>query len=40
VLPSKDSALPLRYALAASGQVRFRKLDGYPELDQVGQAAA
>jgi putative transposase len=40
VLPSEDSALLLLYGLAASGQLRFRKLDGYQELDQVGQVAA
>lgn len=40
ILPSEDSALLLLYGLAASGQLRFRKLDGYQELDQVGQAAA
>jgi transposase-like protein len=40
VLPSEDSALLLLYGLAASGQLRFRKLDGYQELDQVGQLAA
>ena len=40
VLPSGDSALLLLYGLAASGQLRFRKLDGYQELDQVGQLAA
>ena len=40
VLPSQDSALLLLYGLVASGQLRFRKLDGYQELDQVGQVAA
>lgn len=40
VLPSEDSALLLLYGLAASGQLRLRKLDGYQELDQVGQVAA
>jgi putative transposase len=40
VLPSEDSALLLLYGLAASGQLRFRTLDGYQELDQVGQMAA
>ena len=40
ILPSEDSALLLLYGLAASGQLRFRKLDGYQELDQVGQVAA
>ena len=40
VLPSEDSALLLLYGLAASGQLRFRKLDGYQELDQVGRVAA
>ena len=40
VLPSQDSALLLLYGLLASGQLRFRKLDGYQELDQVGQVAA
>ena len=40
VLPSADSALLLLYGLAASGQLRFRKLDGYQELDQVGRAVA
>jgi putative transposase len=40
VLPTEDSALLLLYGLAASGQLRFRKLDGYQELDQVGQVAA
>jgi hypothetical protein len=30
----------LLYGLAASGQLRFRKLDGYQELDQVGRVAA
>jgi len=40
VLPSADSALLLLYGLAASGQLRFRKLDGYQELDQVGRVAA
>src|SRR5262249_43429407 len=40
VLPSEDSALLVLYGLAASGQLRFRKLDGYQELDQVGQVAA
>jgi putative transposase len=40
VLPSQDSALLLLYGLVASGQLRFRKLDGYQELEKVGQAAA
>ncbi len=40
VLPSQDSALLLLYGLVASGQPRFRKLDGYQELDKVGAAAA
>ena len=40
VLPSPDSALLLLYGLVASGQLRFRKLDGYQELDQVGRVAA
>lgn len=40
VLPSQDSALLLLYGLIASGQLKFRKLDGYQELDQVGAAAA
>jgi putative transposase len=40
VLPSADSALLLLYGLVASGQLRFRKLDGYQELDQVGRVAA
>ena len=40
VLPSEASALLLLYGLAASGQLRFRKLDGYQELDQVGRVAA
>lgn len=40
VLPSENSALLLLYGLAASGQLRFRKLDGYQELDQVGRVAA
>ena len=40
VLPSEDSALLLLYGLVASGQLRFRKLDGYQELDQVCGAAA
>ena len=40
VLPSQDSALLLLYGLVASGQLRFRKLDGYQELDQVGAEAA
>ena len=40
VLPSEDSALLLLYGLAASGQLRFRKLDGYQSLDQVGRVAA
>ena len=40
VLPSEDSALLLLYGLVASGQLKFRKLDGYQELDQVGQVAA
>ena len=40
VLPSQDSALLLLYGLVASGQLRFRKLDGYQELDRVGQVAA
>ena len=40
VLPSEDSALLLLYGLAASGQLKFRKLDGYHELDQVGRVAA
>lgn len=40
VLPSEDSALLLLYGLAASGQLKFRKLDGYQELDRVGQKAA
>jgi len=40
VLPSAASALLLLYGLAASGQLRLRKLDGYQELDQVGQVAA
>ena len=40
VLPSQDSALLLLYGLVASGQLRFRKLDGYQELDQVGRVAA
>ena len=40
VMPSEDSALLLLYGLAASGQLRFRKLDGYQELNQVGQVAA
>jgi len=40
VLPSQDSALLLLYGLIASGQLRFRKLDGYQELDQVGAVAA
>ena len=40
VLPSEDSALLLLYGLAASGQLRFRKLDGYQQLDQLGQVAA
>jgi transposase-like protein len=40
VLPSQDSALLLLYGLVASGQLRFRKLDGYQELDKVGQVAA
>ena len=40
VLPSEDSALLLLYGLAASGQLRFRKLDGYQSLDQAGRVAA
>jgi transposase-like protein len=40
VLPSQDSALLLLYGLVASGQLKFRKLDGYQELDQIGAAAA
>ena len=40
VLPSEDSALLLLYGLVASGQLKLRRLDGYHELDQVGQAAA
>ncbi len=40
VLPSEDSALLLLYGLAASGQLKFRKLDGYQELDRVGREAA
>ncbi len=40
VLPSQDSALLLLYGLVASGQLKFRKLDGYQELDQVGAVAA
>src|SRR5213593_4604519 len=40
VLPSEDSALLLLYGLVASGQLKFRKLDGYQELDQVGRVAA
>jgi transposase-like protein len=40
VLPSQDSALLLLYGLVASGQLRFRKLDGYQDLDQLGQVAA
>jgi len=40
VLPSQDSALLLLYGLVASGQLRFRKLDGYQELDKIGQVAA
>lgn len=40
VLPSQDSALLLLYGLVASGQLRFRKLDGYQDLDRVGTAAA
>jgi len=40
VLPSEDSALLLLYGLVASGQLKFRKLDGYQELDQVGAVAA
>jgi transposase-like protein len=40
VLPSQDSALLLLYGLVASGQLRFRKLDGYQDLDRVGAAAA
>ena len=40
VLPSEDSALLLLYGLVASGQLKFRKLDGYQELDQLGAAAA
>jgi transposase-like protein len=40
VLPSEDSALLLLYGLVASGQLRFRKLDGYQELNQVGDVAA
>jgi hypothetical protein len=40
VLPNADSALLLLCGLVASGQLKFRKLDGYQEFDQVGQAAA
>jgi putative transposase len=40
VLPSQDSALLLLYGLIASGQLRFRKLDGYQELDRVVAVAA
>jgi len=40
VLPSEASALLLLYGLVASGQLKFRKLDGYQELDQVGAVAA
>ena len=40
VLPSQESALLLLYGLVASGQLRFRRLDGYQELDRVGAAAA
>ena len=40
VLPSEDSALLLLYGLVASGQLKFRKLDGYQELDQLGAVAA
>lgn len=40
VLPSQDSALLLLYGLVASGQLRFRKLDGYQDLNQLGQVAA
>ena len=40
ILPSEDSALLLLYGLVASGQLRFRKLDGYQQLDQVVQVAA
>ena len=40
VLPSEDSARLLLYGLVASGQLKLRKLDGYHELDQVGQVAA
>lgn len=40
VLPSEESALLLLYGLVASGQLRFRRVDGYQELDQVISAAA
>lgn len=40
VLPSQESALLLLYGLIASGQLKFRKLDGYQELDRVGVIAA
>jgi transposase-like protein len=40
VLPSQESALLLLYGLIASGQLKFRKLDGYQELDRVGAVAA
>jgi transposase-like protein len=40
VLPSEESALLLLYGLLASGQLKFRKLDGYQELDRVGAVAA
>ena len=40
VLPSEQSALLLLYGLVASGQLRFRRVDGYQELDQAVPAAA
>ena len=40
VLPAEDSALLLLYGLVASGQLKFRKLDGYQALDRLGAVAA
>ncbi len=40
LLPWEDSALLLLYGLVASRQLKFRKLDGYQDIDQLGAVAA
>ncbi len=39
-LPGEHAALVLLFALVATGQIRLRKIDGFPQLASIQQAAA